>query len=370
MASLVVFGQLLGSRAFIRRGGGKLWCGLSALLISPAGEGRRSTICDFATYTIGRPAGLTVLSDSFTYEAMGDELQKQVDKGGKPEALIYAGELSTLLGKGSYGESIIPKLTDIIGKTSNFQWTTVKRGKIEFKEPCVNALFTSAPDWLAENIPSVAFGGGTWSRFLMAVAEKRDKFVTWSQPVTQDQLDRCIAHLTEYTSGGPYEFGKPTGDAMEWYNEWYQRHSRALSAGELGDVRLAPYFSRKHDHLLRLTSLLTISAGEKAVFTRSRFEQALAIMDWLEYKMPIAYNAMALSPLAQAQQKVIQVLERRGGSMDHSRLHRAVHRLLPLASHFKEVMYSLQEMGSVKGMRNPTGRGMIYVLRKRLDDDS
>ena len=167
LSAACMIGGLIGRRICIDRGTYRIFPALSGLILSPAGRGRRSTACDLVIYELGRPAGLNVIADSFTYEAMGEALTEME----KPEALIYVGELSVLLGKGSYGESIIPKLTDLIGKTSTFEWRTVKRGLVEFKEPCLNMLATSAPDWLAANIPAVAFGGGFLSRFLVAVTQ-------------------------------------------------------------------------------------------------------------------------------------------------------------------------------------------------------
>lgn len=371
LASLVVFGQLVGARSWILRGGQKMWVAPSALLMSPAGEGRRSTICDFAVYQVGVPAGLPVIADSMSYEAMGDTIKDMTKDGHPPEVLIYAGELSTLLGKGSYGESIIPKLTDIIGKTTRVEWNTVKRGKVLFKSPCVNALWTSAPDWMASNIPSIAFEGGTWSRFLFGVVEGRDQFVTWTDPIDSGTLRELIQDLMALTRAAKGEvFDKPNGSAYKWYHEWYQAHSRWVRFGDLPDRRMRPYYSRKHDHLLRLAALLSLAAGEGGSFTEERFQQSLNILDWLEKRMPQAYSSMSLNPWASVQKKVVEVLKSSGGSMDHSRLHRRLYRDIPMAADFRVVMESLIQMGIVRGVMTPGGKGNQYILVRNLGEGS
>jgi hypothetical protein len=358
-----VIGGLIGRRICIDRGTYRIFPSLSGLILSPAGRGRRSTACDLVVYELGRPAGLTAIADSFTYEAMGEALA-DLDK---PEALIYVGELSVLLGKGSYGESILPKLTDLIGKQSAFEWRTVKRGLITFKDPSISMLATSAPDWLASNIPAVAFGGGFLSRFLVAAQAGPERTVAWGDALDEKKKKELIEQL-KGMRGRFGKLGKPGPGALEWYTDWYMAHSSRLEKGEVVDEKLIPYLSRKHDHLLRLTTVLTVAGGdEHLTFTVKRLEQALRLLNWYEGKLPLAYSSMALGPIGQAQHAVVRALERGGGMLDHSTLHKKVYRLAPLAGQFFEVMRSLIEMEVVQESSTFTGRGKTYVLKKGLE---
>jgi len=363
LSAACMIGGLIGRRICIDRGTYRIFPALSGLILSPAGRGRRSTACDLVIYELGRPAGLNVIADSFTYEAMGEALTEME----KPEALIYVGELSVLLGKGSYGESIIPKLTDLIGKTSTFEWRTVKRGLVEFKEPCLNMLATSAPDWLAANIPAVAFGGGFLSRFLVAAQAGPERTVVWGDALDEKVKGRLIAELKEMR-GRFGKLGKPGAAAMRWYTDWYVEHSARLDKGEVVDEKLIPYMARKHDHLLRLTTVLTVAGGdEKLELTVDRMEQALGLLNWYEGKLPLAYSSMALGPIGQAQHAIVRALERSGGMLDHSTLHKKVYRLAPLAGQFYEVMRSLIEMEVVQETTGMTGRGKTYILKRGLE---
>jgi hypothetical protein len=363
LSAACVIGGLIGRRIAIDRGTYRIFPALSGLILSPAGRGRRSTACDLMIYELGRPAGLSVIADSFTYEAMGEALTEME----KPEALVYVGELSVLLGKGSYGESIIPKLTDLIGKTSNFEWRTVKRGLVEFKEPCLSMLATSAPDWLAANIPAVAFGGGFLSRFLVAAQAGPERTVVWGDGLDGAKKQELIAQLKMMrTRFG--KLGKPGKGALEWYTDWYVEHSAKLDKGEVVDEKLLPYLARKHDHLLRLATVLTVAgADEKLEFTVRRLEQALGLLNWYEGKLPLAYSSMALGPIGQAQHAVVRAIERAGGMLDHSTLHKKVYRLAPLAGQFWEVMRSLVEMEVVQESTGMSGRGKTYILKRGLE---
>lgn len=365
LAGLAVLGSLVGRKVIIDRGNHRVSVAPSVMLISPAGETRRSTACDFVVYDLGAKAGLNYIADSFSYEAFGDALTEIQSKTARAEALIYAGEMSVLIGKGSYGESIIPKLTDIMGKISPFHWRTVKRGLVTFEKPCINALLTTSPDWLVDHIPAVVFGGGMASRFLMCVQEKREKAVSWAETKPPEQMARLIRDLRAMgqVTG---TFGRPEGEAFEWYDEWYKGHSRRLDFGEINDERMRPYLARKHDHLLRVTALLTIAAREPLQFTTKRFEQALRILDWLETDVPKAYSAMALTPQAVACRAVVRALEMAGGSLDHSALHKKVYRQCPLSAHFKEVVQTLLEMGSITVAKGLSGKGKLYVLRNNI----
>jgi len=363
LAGLAVVGGLVGRKVVIDRGTYRVFPAISGLVLSPAGRGRRSTACDLVVYDLGRPAGLPVIADSFTYEAMGEALVELP----QPQALIYVGELSVLIGKGSYGESIIPKLTDLIGKSSAFEWRTVKRGLITFKEPALSMLATSAPDWLAANIPSVAFGGGFMSRFLVAAQAGPDRVVAWGDKLDERMRTRLIDQLVSIRERTGV-MGKPGPVALKWYTEWYEEHSAKLDKGEVVDEKLIPYLARKHDHLLRMTAVLTIAGGdEKLEFTVKRFEQALDLLNWYEAKLPTAYSTMALGPIGQAQHAVIRALERAGGVLDHSALHKKIYRLAPLSGQFHEVMRSLIEMEVVQESTTFTKRGRAYVLRRGLE---
>jgi len=363
LAGACVIGGLIGRRICIDRGTYQIFPALSGLILSPAGRGRRSTACDLVVYGLGRAAGLTTIADSFTYEAMGEALSELE----RPEALVYVGELSVLLGKGSYGESILPKLTDLIGKQSAFEWRTVKRGLVTFKDPSISMLATSAPDWLANNIPAVAFGGGFLSRFLVAAQSGPERTVAWGDALDERHKQKLIEQLKHMRT----RFGKltkPPKAALDWYTAWYMDHSGRIEKGEVVDEKLIPYLSRKHDHLLRLTTVLTVAGeDEKLEFTVRRFEQALKLLNWYEGQLPLAYSSMALGPIGQAQHAVIRALERNGGMLDHSTLHKKVYRLAPLAGQFFEVIRSLLEMEVLQETTNFSKRGKSYILRKGLE---
>jgi len=130
---------------------------------------------------------------------------------------------------------------------------------------------------------------------------------------------------------------------------------------------MAPYLSTKHDHLLRMAALLTMASGEPLVFTVEKFEQALRLLDWLEADIPKAYAAMALSPMAGAQQAIVRALEMSGGALDHSSLHKRVYRTVPLSSMFREVVESLIEMEVIQVAPSLGKRGKTYLLRRNLD---
>lgn len=369
LAALSVMSNIIGRNVMIDRGTHELGLDISALLISPAGKGRRSTACDYVVYKIGEAAGLNVIADSFTYEHMGDQLiasceskpTRENPRAYKPKAMLYAGEMATLLGKGAYADSIIPKLTDMLGKTTRFNWGTVKRGKIEFFCPMINALFTTSPDWLAENIPAIMFGGGTLSRFLVAVEDGPERVVTWGRKLDVAAEQRLIIQLLEIKKiHGRFE--KPDKIALAWYHEWYQTHTKKTLKGEIPDERMAPYYSRKHDHLLRLTALLQIAGSGPLKFIVPRFEEALTILDHFEKNIPKAYAQMALSPIAAAQAAVVTVLKRSSGMLDHARLQKKVYRHCPLKEQFASVMESLVSMNIVKRIPNLSRKGNCYML--------
>jgi hypothetical protein len=204
------------------------------------------------------------------------------------------------------------------------------------------------------------------SRFLIGVQDHGEQAVTWAKSLDKDDVGGVIRRLAEVgkTHGG---FGKPDAAAYKWFDSWYQKHSKTWKSGDIADERMAPYFSRKHDHLLRLTAALTLAAGEPHKYTVKKFNEALAMLEWLEADVPKAYAQMALSPIAAAQQHMVTVLRRNQGMMEHSRLQKRCYRHLPLKEQFKAVLESLIDMGVIRAMRSSVGRGVSYSLVKELD---
>jgi hypothetical protein len=134
-----------------------------------------------------------------------------------------------------------------------------------------------------------------------------------------------------------------------------------------GYPKLYPYYSRKHDHVLRLAGAIRMAKGGQMTFTVEDLEAALALVDRFEEDVHKVYSRMALSPWAAAQAQIMRVLEENKGQMQHSALHKRMYRQLPLAAQFTAAIESLLHMGVIREGTGLSGRGKVYTMVEDLE---
>jgi len=317
LAACVVIGQMLGLETWATLARGvPVFPNVNALLLSPAGKCRRGEGTKI-TINIAQSAGVNVLSGRATPEGLLDELEEN------GSTLLYVEELSMLLTKQEFQRPIIPVLTKLLlhGKGQVDMRT---RGLGKKKLPYVNlsALFTSAPDWFMQTIPSEAFGGGMMSRFLVCCLDDRDVFNIDIQ--ADDEASDDITPMVEKLHAlGIKPLGKMLGtnDAQAWIKKWYMENETEL----VSDERMSPHRNRKPANLLRLAMILSVAGGGTKL-TKEVLEGSLAILNWFEPTLVKLYGITeeVSSRLVRGEKRILTKLAvSKGNELRHSELARA-----------------------------------------------
>lgn len=346
LAGACVIGNMIGLKAWATLSRGvRIYPNLNVLLLSPAGSCRRGEGTKIME-KVARNAGVNVLSGKVTPEGLLDELQERGD------VLLYVEELSMLLTKQDFQRPIIPVLTKLLlhgdGKCEMRSRQMGERRAIPYVN--LSTLFTSAPDWFMSTIPEEAFGGGLMSRFVVCCLNKRDVF---NIDIQADDVaaEAMLAKVTrELVPLNRVLLGHIKGDneAQAWIKEWYL-HNETMDVAE----RLGPHRNRKPANLLRLALILAASAHETAL-TKRRLEQALMILDWLEPTLLLLYGMEDdRVPVGKGEMRVLHVLARHGGELQHAHLMRQV------SSYFKG--YSKEARLALEGMSE---KGLISPIYK------
>jgi hypothetical protein len=348
LAGAVVIGQMVGLGAWATLAKGvRIYPNLNALLLSPAGKCRRGEGTKIVT-SVARRAGVNVFAGKISPEGLVDELAEN------GSLLLYSEELSMLLTKQDFQLPLIPVLTKLLlhgeGQAEVRTRTMGERRGVPYVN--LSALFTSAPDWFMQTIPEEAFGGGMMSRFLVVCLDDREVYhVDIQAEDTGDSMLDELAKQLSYCRGVLKGHVKGDNTAQKWMEEWYYENETAA----VEDERLLPHRNRKPANLLRLAMVLAASAGT-AELSRTRLEQSLAIINWMEPTLVKLYGLTdaGKSVVARGEGRVLTLLGT-VNELDHSVLVRRC------ASYFKGGTKELR--GCLEGLLE---KGLVEAVYREV----
>jgi hypothetical protein len=112
---------------------------------------------------------------------------------------------------------------------------------------------------------------------------------------------------------------KGTDAANKWIKEWYIRNERA----ELPDTKLEPHRNRKPANLLRIAMILAAAAGT-AELTRTRLEDALKILDYMEPTLIQLYGETSpiVSTMEPGERRIVSYMRVQTRDIEHAALTR------------------------------------------------
>jgi hypothetical protein len=202
----------------------------------------------------------------------------------------------------------------------------LKRTKdsIYIGEVTFNTILTTAPNWLKDSMPKSALEGGLFSRSLMIYETEAPREIplphrtvsTETAKRAADSLSKRLVEITGKEIEGECDIDK---EATELHAKFYSETKRDARAA---DERIAPYFSRKNDHLMRICMALMVSAGKGVkIIDIEVLETAMALLAMIEQGMKKIYKVSGLERPGQNIERVMTVLKKaaRDGRAEVSR---------------------------------------------------
>ena len=348
LCAAVVVGHLIGHKSCVAQVSGHVvYPHINALLVSPAGECRRSEGSKLAM-KVAALAGANVFSGKGTAEGLVDEL---IENG---DVLLYASELSMLLGKREHEKPVLNMLTDyLLHGLGEEKHRTRTGGKKVIPRINLSMVGTTAPSWFGSSMPDEAYGGGFMSRFFVCYLAGRDVYHIDLQANGDYEEDwaALAAHAKMLVDEMPQGQVPVSDEANKWMQKWYEPNQRKAPM----DVRLAPHHARRPANMLRMAMILMCSDGARVMEVR-HLEQALALIEFVEptiYTMYSHTDEMA-SYMSRGEAGVLAELAMRGGEVEHKELCRLV------SKHFqggmrevREALFGLKEKGMVISKAKP-----------------
>lgn len=276
---------------------------------------KKSTAIEIASRFLSEFKDISITSGKLSTQGLIDVLESQPILNGSQLqhsdsiTFIKAGELANFIPKQSYIEEIIPFLTDAYdAREGEWVYRTRSTGETTIRNVLVTFLAGTTPDWLFNNIPESAWGGGFMSRVLMVHQPDCDRINPI--PVISAKAKRLkVEIITEMfwlanRLNGQFVW---TTQARRWYDVWY-RHFKGNQPRDLVNT-MGHYLARKPVNLLKIAMIVAILQTRALVLTQKALETAEKLFIELEIFLPDLLDKKTVSnPIAEQCQNVLDFM--------------------------------------------------------------
>lgn len=353
-----LIGSVLGKKCWFNKGYYKLYPNLFTVIVAGSAWARKSTAVDMGVGFLESVRSLSVINGRITPEKFLKRLAEEQEysphllKSIAKPTLIHADELSVFLTRQSYGDPMIGILTRLFACPASFSNET-KHGTSDFiNDPYISIIACTTPQTIARSIPPAALDEGFGNRVMWIFQDTSDRENALPVLSPEEEESRIIlATKLEEIAKISGEF-KLTPAAKRWYLEWYHFYRGSSPP----DPRVAGMYSRKHDHLLRISMHLAAASHTRELEVNI-CEAALMSLDQMEHYAPAAFAELGGdegSARAMRLKGIMKQIHRGAYSL-------IMRRMMPVtAPQFKEALETGFDNGWLR--RDGTdGKVLIYV---------
>jgi hypothetical protein len=340
-----VLGAAIMRRAWFNKGYYSLYPSHRIILVAPTGKCRKTTALSLGIALL-RELDLNIISDKITPEALATALSAvSVTEGSilatkDAQGVLYAPELAVFLGKQKYNEGLIALLTALFDDPDQWSTQTKGGGKVELRNVCLAFFGASTPDWLITAIPQDAFGGGFMSRLLYVVQEDTPRCFPIPKPTKRPET--LLSFLKDLRKTDLGEIGFDSQDSKRFFDLWYAASKRNIPE----DEKMAGYHERKPDHLLKLSMILAISEGRRAV-SIADMTMAGKILLFLEASMLTTFKWLGVRPIGVDQERILRIVKANDGVIRTADLLRKLIFYMN-AQQFRGALETLEQSGLIR----------------------
>jgi hypothetical protein len=197
---------------------------------------------------------------------------------------VVSRELSSFLAVDP--KAMIEALTDLFDSHDEWVYETSGAGIDKLYRVCINCLMATTPEWIANNLPEEAIGGGFTTRLVIVYGKDKYKWIALPPAPSDDLYGRLKIDLKRInTIVGEFKWEK---EALEFYDSWYNTIPKKTRA--LRDHRLRGNLSRIHILALKTAICLHVSYSDELLITKADLEKAIIM---LEDSLKTASNALS-----------------------------------------------------------------------------
>lgn len=337
-------------RVFLDMGNHKLFPPFGIFILGNSGI-KKTSAADIIVSLLRESALTPIYAEKLTPEALIDGM-----RGGNATGLVYAPEMTVLISKQKYMESIIPLITRFMDSPDIWNSGTIMRGKAELRDVAITCIMCSTIDWFVKNTPEALFGGGFIARNIMVMEEVSCRIN--ALPSTEDKQlrSRLLIDLAQlWDLQGELKLHPET---RRKHTAWYtQNKLEHIATSELFET----YFARKPSHLLRIACCLHLGTHWTLEVCPECWQRAFRLLQWVEGQFDLLSGKMFRSNYGEDQDLVLRVIERAGGEIKWSDLLRRMSYKLSGAA-LRQITYGLKDQEVID--ENHTALGHVIKLRK------
>lgn len=278
------------------------------IFVGPAGIVTKSTTLNLGFRLLEKVPGVRFGPDSMTWHGLGKEFEAAFEYFQIPGLLDPATKQPLLIGQspltcsvselGTFlkpdDKALVSFLTDIWdGKDRPFRHKTQDGAGIEIKNPWLNIIGATTPEWIQNNFPVSFLSEGIGSRIIFVYSDQKRHYVAYpSRTVKKDTFaddeKKLIEDLVEISKlKGHFEL---TDAAFAWGEQWYldlKNRPTSLASG-----RYSSYLARKQTHMHKLAMILAVSTSDTLVIDQKHLEAANTILSGTERSMMRVFESV------------------------------------------------------------------------------
>jgi len=299
---ITIISAAIGRNILIDRGHYKMYPNVFAILVAGSGMCRKSTAIHMGVRILKKISHPPLLfSQKITPEALIQALQDNT-RDGDMIGLVYADELSVFMGGDSVHSGLIPLLTNLYDSHDEWSYHTRGRGVEKLSNVCISMIAGSTLEWLKNSIPMDAIGGGFTGRIIFVHEAAPCKAALFTEKGKGfEELVHDLDEISTYKG-----IVQLTPAAIKVMNEWYTNDHFFVPR----DPSVTGYFARKHDHLLKVATILSVSESPSLLITDSHIKEALRLLELTEVKLDEVAATVSTTAASTPTEKVLAIIQR------------------------------------------------------------
>lgn len=368
-AGIACIAGALEQKTWVVTNNSPLYPNLYTILVAPPGIGKSAALGQlrhFWRQLKEHKLAASNVSKASLIDELADAQRIIVRAGKNPPTVefhslkVIASELTVFIPE--FATEFMSVMTNIYDTEPFAERKRVLKNRIEIDRPQINFVAGTTPSSLTQLLPEGAWDQGFLSRTLL-VYDADVKLQSLFSTTTADKMLLKDMEADMQEIGSIYGEIKFTEEAAEFIDHW-QMNGRLPVPDH---PKLQHYLSRRVAHLLKLSQVACISAGNDLVIQLEHIQQA---MDWLfdlEAHIPEIFKAMSSGGdgkvMEEAWHMLFQFKARHGKGAPRSMLIKFISARVP--SHAVERIIDLMEKGDMIRAVAEKNVGTLYQAKER-----
>ncbi len=354
-----ILATTLGRNVWINRKKYKIYPNHYIILLAGSAVCRKSIAAQMGTGLLKLAKIHDDGAEKITNAALWQWMDEEARRTGKSEIFVFSDELGLSLNKEEATKGVIQTLTRFYTCPDYVKNKTKVSGIDEVRLSCINVLAATTPDDFVDIIPGSATGKGFTSRLHIVYAD-RARFRRADLENDEELEARLVSDLVSIRKLKGEIKIEP--DAWAWWKYWYENeYDKEVHIGN--DSGSDSFHGRKHDYVLKLGVILSLSKRDELIVTIDEMLNAYKIVTIVEKGLPKIYGMIGRVPSAGHADRIKNQLKNHNSELTKSELSHLNWNKLS-AKELDEVMRKLIEAGDV--LPDYKNKTTIYRLTKKV----